>query len=96
MCSEPAATNVAQVNTAVDVRFCRSSHQICPSRPRSRPDGGRIAQVIQPPARMRLDIAQRLFLAREVVEHPGQHRVLVDIRRVPRMVMMLIAEHAGS
>ncbi len=55
----------------------------------------RIAQIIEPPPGMGLDIAERLVLLREIVKHPRQACVLVNIRRIARVIMVLITEHAG-
>ena len=53
-------------------------------------------KVIDPAPGVGLDIAERLFLAGQVVQHPGQHRVLVDIGQVPGVVEVLIGQHGAQ
>jgi hypothetical protein len=53
------------------------------------------AQIIETPARVGLDIAQRFVFLDEVIQHDGQQRVLLDIGEVSGVEQVLIAEHAG-
>ena len=54
-----------------------------------------IIQIIEPAPGVGLDIAEGLILLAQIGQHPGQGRVLVDIRRIARVIMVLIAEHGG-
>jgi hypothetical protein len=51
------------------------------------------AQIVQPTPGMGFDIGERFVLARQVVQHPAQQRVLLDIGQVPGVIAVLIGKH---
>ena len=54
------------------------------------------AKVVKPAPGMGFDIAERFVLLRQVVQHPGQKRVFLDIGKIARVVKMLIGQHRIS
>ena len=50
-------------------------------------------KIIQPAPGMGLDITQRFVLACEVIQHPRQKRVFVDVGQIASMVKVLVGQH---
>ena len=50
-------------------------------------------QVVQSATGVGFDVAERFVLLRQVVEHPRQYRMFLDISEVPGVVDVLIGQH---